>query len=703
MTLASRRDNAVVALLCALFVTTAMACGPGDPSDGASGSMTFELRAAEAVNIASVAYVISGNGFNKSGTINVTHSTVISASIGGIPSGVGYTITLTAMDVSGAGLSCSGSATFSIIAGMTTLTNVHLTCHVAPRTGSVLVNGTLNICPSIDSIGASPAETTVGHELSLSSVGSDLDLVPSALTYAWTSTTGTIAGASSADATFTCTAVGSANVVLTVSDGDCSDTVTITVTCSMGDVVAMDASTPEPDASMPPPALIVINEVESSGGVPGDWVEIYNAGGQSADLSGYVFKDADDTHAYVIPNGTTLAPAARMVLDEATFAFGLGAADSARLFDASATLVDSHAWTAHATVTYGRCPDGTGAFTTTTLASKGAVNDCGGMGAILFDPWPTNDTVIASDVAGTFGANLSDLAYQPANGGDSAVLWAVQNNPSRLYHLTASGATWSPSAGAWTSGKQLRYPNGLGSPDAEGVTQAELSSSAIYVAAERDNDQSSVSRLSVLRFDVSAPGTELVATHEWNLTTEFAAVGPNLGLEAIAWVPDAFLLANGFYDDHAGHAYDPASYAGHGSGVFFVALEGGGSLYAYALDHATGAAQRVATVASGMPAVMAVSFDRDVGYLWTHCDEACGNRSTALAVDTSVGSASLGRFIVRGELERPTTLGNNGHEGMAFASESTCVGGVKNVFFADDGQTGGHALRTGTVPCGAFL
>ena len=42
----------------------------------------------------------------------------------------------------------------------------------------------------------------------------------------------------------------------------------------------------------------------------------------------------------------------------------------------STTVVDSHSWTAHAATTYGRCPNGTGAFITTTTVTKGAVNDC---------------------------------------------------------------------------------------------------------------------------------------------------------------------------------------------------------------------------------------------------------------------------------------------------------------------------------------
>ena len=90
-----------------------------------------------------------------------------------------------------------------------------------------------------------------------------------------------------------------------------------------------------------------------------------------------VFKDNDDTHVLHVPAGTTLAPGGYLVLEEAAFGFGLGGADSARLFAArrhdAGRLVR---WTAHATTTYGRCPNGTGAFATTTGSTKGAANDC---------------------------------------------------------------------------------------------------------------------------------------------------------------------------------------------------------------------------------------------------------------------------------------------------------------------------------------
>jgi Lamin Tail Domain len=124
--------------------------------------------------------------------------------------------------------------------------------------------------------------------------------------------------------------------------------------------------------------LVKFNEVESSGGVPGDWAELYNTSATiTVDISGWIFKDSDDTHVYAIPAGTTIAPHGFLTLEEADFGFGLGASDAVRLFDASGTmLIDSYTWTMHAAVTYGRCPDGTGAFVNTTAVTKNAANAC---------------------------------------------------------------------------------------------------------------------------------------------------------------------------------------------------------------------------------------------------------------------------------------------------------------------------------------
>jgi len=94
--------------------------------------------------------------------------------------------------------------------------------------------------------------------------------------------------------------------------------------------------------------------------------------------------------------------------------------------------------------------------------------------------WPTTTTVTTASTV-NFGTNMSGLFYETGN------LWAVQNSPSKLYKLVPSGSNFiRDTANGWSSGKTLRYPNGSGAPDAEGVTKAELTSTNMYVATERD-------------------------------------------------------------------------------------------------------------------------------------------------------------------------------------------------------------------------
>jgi len=126
-----------------------------------------------------------------------------------------------------------------------------------------------------------------------------------------------------------------------------------------------------------------------------------------------------------------------------------------------------------------------------------------------------------------------------------------------------------------------------------------------------------------------------------------------------------------------------------------VGLEANGVIYAYALDHAAGSFHRVATIASGQIAIMDLAFDRDNGALWAWCDNTCGNRATVLDVDTDPMSATFGRFKIKRAFERPSTLPNANNEGISFASESECVGGVKSFFWSDDDQTDGHAIPAG--------
>ncbi len=113
-------------------------------------------------------------------------------------------------------------------------------------------------------------------------------------------------------------------------------------------------------------AKIVINEVvsnPSSGG--SDWIELYNSGTATVDLSGYVLADSKglaDASAYTIPDGTTLAAGKYLVFVNATsFTFGLGkSGDEVILADTAGKEVDHLTFgeMPNGDQSYGRKPDG---------------------------------------------------------------------------------------------------------------------------------------------------------------------------------------------------------------------------------------------------------------------------------------------------------------------------------------------------------
>jgi hypothetical protein len=860
----------------------ALGCEPGGKQDDV-GAIGLALQVVPGVTLNSVSYAISGPaGFTRSGTLDTSQATTVSGVIGSLPAGAGFSISLTSTATDGT-TQCTGSAPFSVTAHATTGVTVHLLCHEAPKTGGVAVSGTINICPTVDGVAASPAEALVGGTIALGGAAHDTDGAPAALTYHWTASTGTLSDPTAQSPTFTCTVAGAVTVTLTVSDGDCGDTLAAVVTCtgvahvvineveSNGDPVGdwtelYNAGTATADISgwkfkdnddthafyiiptgtvVPPGGFyvmnvaqfgfglgapdmarlwdaagnpvdsfswtthaagtygrcpdgtgsfvdmtpskgapnvcgtgadaaagtggtgadaaagtggtgadaaagaggtggaagtgtdgaagstsqVVINEVESNGDPVGDWTELFNKGPTSLDISGWKFKDNDDTHAfYVLPAGTVIPAGGFYVMTVAQFSFGLGAPDMARLFDPAGNLVDSFSWTTHAVGTYGRCPDGTGAFVDMT-PSQGAANNCGGgaggaggagggaagaggaagsggAGGLAGNefPWPGTDDVVTVDELNFFGTNLSGLNYQPAAGVDPAVLWAIQNGPSKLYRLLWNGVTWSADAtNDWTVGKLLHYTDGTGAPDSEGLSKAEWTDNGIYVSTERDNNNNGVSRLSILRFDTTAAGAELTALNDWNVTADLPVAGPNLGLEAITYVPDTALVAGGFFDEATHAAYDPNNYPNHGTGLFFVGLEANGSVYGYALNHATNGFQRVATFASGQVSIMDLAYDREVGNLWGYCDNTCGNKATVFRLDVTPASPTVGTFQIGRVFDHPSTLPNSNNEGITFAPEAECVGGQKSFFWTDDDAINGHSIRRGTIPCGTFF
>ena len=61
----------------------------------------------------------------------------------------------------------------------------------------------------------------------------------------------------------------------------------------------------------------------------------------------------------------------------------------------------------------------------------------------------------------------------------------------------------------------------------------------------------------MLKVDPAAPGPDVVATAEWDLTSSLPAVSANTGIEAVEWVPDSELEGL-LWDATAKRPYSPA-------------------------------------------------------------------------------------------------------------------------------------------------
>ncbi|MDQ1204378.1 lamin tail domain-containing protein [Microbacterium sp. SORGH_AS_0862] len=456
-----------------------------------------------------------------------------------------------------------------------------------------------------------------------------------------------------------------------------------------GDLVDVSTSTKgSPNACGNP---VRINEVESDGGAPDDWIELVNPTDAPLDVSGIVVKDDDDAHAYALPAGRSIAAGGYLVIDREQLGFGLGGGDRVRLFDGAA-LIDETSWGAgHAATTWGRCPDATGAFATTSEPTKGASNLC--PGALPVGAWPGSAEVRVLDPAPTFLEDSSGLDVQDT--ADGAFLWAVDNGTGTFWKLAIAADGTTSFAPGWDQGKRARFIADAGSPekagpDAEGITVD--GSGRVFLASERDNAAKGVNRNTILQVDPAAPGPDVVASAQWELNDVvpgLGAVAANVGLEAVEWVSDDDLA--GALVSTTGVAYDPALYPGHGDGLFFVAVEDTGLVHALALLPG-GEAHLVATLDPGLPGVMALDYDTVLGVLWAVCDNGCGGTAAQITLN---GTASPSVAHVA----RPAGMPDLNNEGFATAPASLSLGGMRPAYWFADGFAV-EALCMGSLPGG---
>lgn len=240
----SFRRISLLSLSSLTFLAVSSGCAGGsdashtEAEDAAVGRLEFAFELADGVVINTVHYEITGeNGYHTSGDIAVGASSKLSHAIPKIPAGA-HVLELSAKAANG-DASCASETSFHVRAKKTTSVAVNLQCRLTPKTGTAVIEGKINVCPTIEGLAATPDHLVIGETSELLAVVKDHDEGPQTLEFAWATTAGTLSDPSARNPVFTPTSEGVATLTLTVSDGDCTDTWSL-------DVVTAKAPDPAP-------------------------------------------------------------------------------------------------------------------------------------------------------------------------------------------------------------------------------------------------------------------------------------------------------------------------------------------------------------------------------------------------------------------------------------------------------------------------
>ncbi|MES1157617.1 MAG: hypothetical protein ABUL67_00830, partial [Haliangium ochraceum] len=194
------------------------------------GTVALTIATPDVV-VNSVHFELSGNGVSRSGEIDVrAPGATVSALVGGIPAGIGYSVALRAAATDGR-TTCAGSGRADVFARATTPLAVVLTCQKPNEGGNVMGTATFNICPRLTSLAATPTMMSVGDQeaIDLTAVAQDGEHDP--LVFSWSAPVGSFDSPAGVRTRYRCAAPGPVAITITVSDGQCNDTVTATLVC----------------------------------------------------------------------------------------------------------------------------------------------------------------------------------------------------------------------------------------------------------------------------------------------------------------------------------------------------------------------------------------------------------------------------------------------------------------------------------------
>lgn len=432
---------------------------------------------------------------------------------------------------------------------------------------------------------------------------------------------------------------------------------------------------------------VVINEVQSkdpNGGA--DWLELANPTNKDIDVSGIVIKDNDDTHSYTIPERTIIAANGFLVFDENTLGFGFGKGDSVRLFEKD-MLIGSTTWNEHTKPTWGLYPDVNGnEYRNTKEETKGAINKFNDVVELV--NWPGKETITIFDKDSTFLEDSSGLDF--FNG----QLYAVDNGTGKFWILDVDEDGTMKFANGFENGKRVRFQKDIqnptaSGPDSEGITVDDKG--MVYLACERDNSAKGVNYNTILMVDPNIEENDLIALMEWDLTQSLPQVSANMGIESVEWVSSEHVNGK-LFDKNTNKPFDITNYPNAtANGVFFVALEDNGHVYAYVLNK-DGTSVQIADIDSKIGGAMALDYDTYENVLWVVSDNGFKNRAAKISFN---GTEDVNNVHVNAPIGVDITAN---YEGFAIAEYTYTKDGQRPVYRFLDGVTLG-SLSIGNLAC----
>jgi hypothetical protein len=210
-----------------------------DPASGPEpkGQVVVALATATGITVSSFSWQVtsSTNQVLASGMTSSILPGIAPSLIIGLPAAIGDRVSMNV--TTGSGVHCTGtSSPFNVVAGQSNPVSVNVNCD-ATRTdggnGSIVVTGVLvsgDNCPALSAWTLSPQSAAAnGGTIDVGVTAADAD-TGDTLTFAWSATAGTFAGASLATTKYTCAASGDQTLSVVVSDNHMPSACSITAT-----------------------------------------------------------------------------------------------------------------------------------------------------------------------------------------------------------------------------------------------------------------------------------------------------------------------------------------------------------------------------------------------------------------------------------------------------------------------------------------